>query len=191
MKIPFSDTEEKKLVLDLAGSDCRLGELVTLNWNDALIKKSGQTSYAYCAVSNYVCVREATDSQCGILVKVLGRISKEFIMFVNGEPFCKDERDDFFRGRRYYSYPFPTVDALKEVLRIVSSNPSLMSSLQAAGMKFNAASGFWVRESSGCFLTKTPQFYDAGSAQTRKATDNTAHYRLSIAYFRKNGMNSE
>ena len=88
MKIPFSDTEEKKLVLDLAGSDCRLGELVTLNWNDALIKKSGQTSYAYCAVSNYVCVREATDSQCGILVKVLGRISKEFIMFVNGEPFC-------------------------------------------------------------------------------------------------------
>ena len=188
MKIPFSDTEEKKLVLDLAGSDCRLGELVTLNWNDALIKKSGQTSYAYCAVSNYVCVREATDSQCGILVKVLGRISKEFIMFVNGEPFCKDEREDLFKGMRYYSYPFPTVDALKEVLEIVGSDEVLKERLKAESMSFNPLSSFWVRETAGSFLTKKPQYYDATSGLLCKATDNTAHYRLTIAYFQQDEL---
>ena len=64
-------------------------------------------------------MREATDGQCGILLKVLGKISKKYIMFVNGKPFCKDEREDLFKGKCYYSYPFPTVDALKEVLEIV------------------------------------------------------------------------
>ena len=64
----------------------RLGELVCLKWNDEQIKKSGQKSYAYCAASSYICVREATAGQCGILVKVLGKISKEHIMLESPLP---------------------------------------------------------------------------------------------------------
>ena len=178
------------MIIESNESNWRLGELVSLSWNNKLIKKSGRSSYAYCAVSHYICVREATDGQCGILLKVLGKISKEHIMFVNGEPFCKDEREDLFKGKRYFSFPFPTVNALKEVLEIVGANEALKGRFEAESMTFNPASSFWVREAAGGFLSKKPQYYDAASAQIRKATDNAAHYRLSIAYFNKNEMNN-
>ncbi|MBR4534510.1 MAG: hypothetical protein IKO85_08265 [Bacteroidaceae bacterium] len=174
------------MIIDSNDSNWRLGELVCLKWNDEQIKKSGQKSYAYCAVSSYICVREATDRQYGILVKVLGKISKEHIMFVNGEPFCKDEREDLLKGKCYYSFPFPTLNALKEVLEIVNSNEALKGRFEAESMKFNPASTFWVREAAGGFLSKKPQYYDASSGQVCKATAGTAHYRLSIAYFNKN-----
>lgn len=173
------------MIIESSESNWRVGELVSLNWNDELIKKSGHSSYAYYAVSHYICVREATDGQCGILVKVLGKIPTSRILLVNGEPFCKDEREDLFKGKRYYSFPFPTVDALKEVLEIVSANEALKGRFEAESMTFNPVSTFWVREAAGGFLTKKPQYYDAASAQVRKATDNAAHYRLSIAYFNK------
>lgn len=174
------------MIIDSNDSNWRLWELVCLKWNDEQIKKSGQKSYAYCAVSSYICVREATDRQYGILVKVLGKISKEHIMFVNGEPFCKDEREDLLKGKCYYSFPFPTLNALKEVLEIVNSNEALKGRFEAESMKFNPASTFWVREAAGGFLSKKPQYYDASSGQVCKATAGTAHYRLSIAYFNKN-----
>ena len=174
------------MTIDSTGYNWRLGELVSLKWNVKLIKKSSRNSYAYYAVSHYICVREATEGQCGILVKVLGKISKEHIMFVNGEPYCKDEGDDLLKGRRYYSYPFPTVDALKEVLEIVGSNETLRNRFEAESMSFNPLSTFWIRETAGSFLTKKPQYYDAASSQLCKATDDTPHYRLTIAYFDKN-----
>ena len=174
------------MTIDSTGYNWRLGELVSLKWNVKLIKKSSRNSYAYYAVSHYICVREATEGQCGILVKVLGKISKEHIMFVNGEPYCKDEREDLFKGKCYYSYPFPTVDALKEVLEIVCSNKALRNRFEAESMTLNPVSSFWVCETAGNFLTKKPQYYDATSGLLCKATDNTAHYRLAIAYFNKN-----
>ena len=97
----------------------RLGDLVNLSWNHKDIKKSGDKTYAYYAESHYVCVREATDGQRGILVKGLGKIQRERVMLVNGEPFRKDEREELFMGKRYYSFPFPTADELKEALDIV------------------------------------------------------------------------
>jgi len=164
----------------------RLGELVSLGWNYKVIKNNGENVYAYYAASHYICIREATDGLCGILVKVLGKMPMDHIMLVNGEPFCKDEREDLFMGKRYYSYPFPTVNALKEVLEIVSSNEALQSRFKTASMKFNPASSFWVRETTGTFLKKKPQYYNATSGQLCKGTDDTVHYRLSIAYFNKN-----
>lgn len=178
------------MIIESNESNWRLGELVSLSWNYRVIKKSGQKSYAYCAVSSFICVREATAGQYGILVKVLGKTSKEHIMFVNGEPFCKDEREDLLKGKRYYSFPFPTLNALKEVLEIVSSDESLKGRFEAESMKFNPASTFWVREAAGSFLSKKPQYYDDRSGQLCKATDNTAHYRLTIAYFNNNEMNN-
>ena len=170
----------------------RLGELVNLGWDYKVIKKNGGNIYAYYAASHYICIREATNGQRGILVKVLGKMPKDCIMLVNGEPFCKDEREELFMGKRYYSYPFPTVNALKEVLDIISSDEVLRGRFEAESMKFNPASSFWVREAAGTFLKKKkPQYYNATSGQLCKDTDNTAHYRLSIAYFNKNEMNND
>ena len=168
----------------------RLGELVNLSWNYKEIKKSDGKSYAYYAESHYVCVREATDGQCGILVKVLGKVPMDRIMLVNGEPFCKDECEELFMGKRYYSFPFPTVNALKEVLEIISSNEALQGRFEAVSMKFNPASSFWVREVAGVFLSKKPKYYDATSGKISKATAGAAHYRLSIAYFNNNELNN-
>lgn len=168
---------------DLNENNWRLGELVIPKRNYELIKKDGRKSYAYYAVSSYICVREATDGQCGILLKVLGMISKKHIMIVNGEPFCKDEREDLFKCKCYYSYPFPTASAQKEVLEIIGSNETLKERLEVESMKFNPASTFWVRETAGKLLSKKPQYYDATSGQLCKATDDTAHYRITIAYF--------
>lgn len=86
------------MTIESTENDWRLGELVSPKWNYELIKKDGQKSYAYYAVSGYICVREATDEQCGILLKVLGKISKKYIMFVNGEPFCKAKGKTFSRA---------------------------------------------------------------------------------------------
>ena len=69
-----------------------VGELVPLTWNERLLKKSGSTSYAELVNSCYICVREATDEQPGILVKVLGKVTRNQILLVNGNPFCKDDR---------------------------------------------------------------------------------------------------
>ena len=164
----------------------RLGELVTLSWNYKVIKKKGENHYAYYATSHYMCIREATDGQCGILVKVLGKIPMDRITLVNGEPFCNDEREDLFMGRRYYSFPFPTENALKEVLEIISSNKALQGRFKAESIRLNPASSFWVRETACSFLKKRLQYYDAASGQLCKGTDDTVHYRLSIAYFNKN-----
>ena len=173
---------------DTNENNWRLGGLVSPKWNYELIKQAGQKSYAYYAVSDYICVREATDGQCGILLKVLGKTSKKRIMIVNGEPFCKDEREDLFKGMRYYSYPFPTASALKEVLEIVGSDEALKERLEAESMSFNPLSTFWIRETAGNLLSKKPQYYDATSGQLCKATDDTPHYRLTIAYFNKDNM---
>ena len=156
---------------ELKTDNWRLGELVSPKWNYELIKKDGQKSYAYYAVSDYICVREATDGQCGILLKNLGKTSKKHIMFVNGKPFCKDEREDLFKGMRYYSYPFPTASALKEVLEIVGSDEVLKERLKAESMSFNPLSTFWIRETAGNLPSKKPQYYDATSGLLCKAND--------------------
>lgn len=176
-------TNSIKMMIVSNEANWRIGELVSLSWNYKEIKKSGENTYAYYAISRYICVREATDGQCGILVKVLGKVPIDRIMLVNGEPFCRDEREELFMGKCYYSFPFPTVSALKEVLEIVSSNEALQGRFEAESMRFNPASSFWVRETAGTFLTKKLQFYNATSGQLCKATDDTVHYRLSIAYF--------
>ena len=93
-----------------------VGELVSLTWNERQLKKNGSTSYAELVSSRYICVREATDEQPGILVKVLGKVTRDQILLVSGTPFCKDDRDYLFRGKCYYSYPFPLADDLKEAL---------------------------------------------------------------------------
>lgn len=166
-----------------------LGQLVSLTWNERLLKKSGSTSYAQLVSSRYICIREATDEQPGILLKVLGKVDRQQILIVNGKPFCKDDRYDLFKGKCYYSYPFPLADDLKEVLAIVRANPSLMQRFEEESMHFNPSSTFWVRSIARRMLgARKLQFFDAGSDQLSKAIDDTPHYRLTIAYFDKDEL---
>lgn len=163
-----------------------VGELVSLPWSERLLKKSGSTSYAVLVSSSYICVREATDEQPGILVKVLGKLTRNQIMLVNGNPFCKDDRDYRFKGKCYYSYPFPLADDLKEALDIIDANPSLQQRFEEESMRFNPSSTFWVRSITRSILgTKKLQFFDAGTGLLSKARDATPHYRLTIAHFNK------
>ena len=88
-------TNSIKMMIVSNEANWRIGELVSLSWNYKEIKKSDENTYAYYAISRYIC----------------------------------------------------------------------------------------VRETAGTFLTKKLQFYNATSGQLCKATDDTVHYRLSIAYF--------
>ena len=163
-----------------------LGDLVNLSWNQKEIKKSGRKSYAYYALSNYVCVREATDRQRGILVKGLGKIQRERVMLVNGKPFCKDEREELFMAKCYFSFPFPTADELKEVLDIVRFDMNIQQKLIDNSMFFNHNGTFWVNDSKSLFfgLKRSPQYYDpsTGRFATAKSLDER-HNRITIAYF--------
>ena len=164
----------------------RLGELVSLSWNEELMKKSGKKSYAYYAVSRYICIREATDGQSGILVKVLGRTPREHIILVNGEPFCKDEGEDLLKGRRYFSYPFPTVNELKKVLNIVRSDMDLQQQFIDNGIFFYPEGSSWVSDTKSLFfgLKRSLQYYDPSTDRLATAKSNDEHHqRITIAYF--------
>jgi hypothetical protein len=165
-----------------------VGELVTLGRKEKMLKK-GDKTYGEIVASRYICVREATEGQRGILVKVLGKIPKEFIMLVDGKPFTKDSMEELFENICYFSYPFPKTNDLKEVLEIIRSNPSLKDRFEKESMHINPSSTYWVQEIVTRFRVKKElQYYDASADRLCKATDNTPHYRLTIVYFEKKGL---
>ena len=114
-----------------------LGELVNLPHQEKLLKKSGSTSYSRFIGSRYICIREATGGQRGILMKVLGKTDGDRIIMVNGQPFCKDDREELFAGKRYFSYPFPRDNEVMEALDI----------LRQSGFAAEIRGGFDARQS--------------------------------------------
>ena len=164
----------------------RLGEIATLSRKEKQLKKSGLTVYEQLIGSRYVCVREATEGQRGILVKVLGKFPPEHIMTVGGQPFSKDDREELFVGIRYFSYPFPAAKDVKEVIEILRSNPSLIQIFKDASMHINLNSKFWVHETESRLLVKKkPQCYDAYSEQIVTPSKDDVPYRLTMVYFYK------
>ena len=167
----------------------KTGETAYLAWNEKQLKKSGSTIYASIANSKYICIRQATNTQRGILVKGRGKVPSHQIMKLGGVPFCKDDRSDLINGRKYVSYPFPRLEELKEVLEIVRGDSSIAKAFEEESMHFNPSSTFWVNETaSRILLPNKLQYYDAGSDQLCKAADDALHYRLSIAYFYKDNL---
>ena len=167
-----------------------LGEIATLPRTEKLLKKSGSMVYERLIGSRYVCVREASEGQRGILVKVLGKFPPEHIMTVGGQPFSKDDREELFVGTRYFSYPFPAVKDIQEVLEILSSNPGLVQIFEGASMHINPKSKFWVNETGSHLLVmKKPQCYNARSEQICKPSKDDAPYRLTMVYFFKGNLN--
>lgn len=167
-------------------NDWSVGELVTLERTTTLLKKFGKKLYSVFLCSQYLCIREATKGRRGILVKGLGKVRRERVMLVNGKPFCKDDRYELFKGKHYCSYPFPTVDELKEVLGIVRPDMDLQQQLIDNGMFFNPNGSFWVSDTKSQFLglMRKPQYYDplTDRLATAKSRDER-HQRVTIAYF--------
>ena len=166
-----------------------LGEIATLPKQEKPLKQSGSTTYVQYITSRYVCIREATDSQRGILVKVLGKFYSDQVGIVNGEPFSKDDRDELFVGHRYYSFPFPSAKDVKEVLDIIEDNQDLLQKFQAASMHINPNSTFWVSDTvRNKFFLKKPQILSGRDGQLYTPSDDDNHYRLSIVYFFKGSL---
>ncbi len=167
----------------------KIGETVILPRTETLLKKEGTKTYERIVGSQYICVREETERQRGILVKLLEKTSKEQIMFVNGEPFCEDEQEGNSDSKRYLGYPFPTSKGLIEVLEIISQNQGLMDKLKETSPQFNPYSTFWVNETvKHLLLLKRPQYYDAYSDHFHSVMDDKKHNRLTIVYFYKNNL---
>ena len=160
------------------------GELVTLPTKTKLLKKSGLSTYELMTGSRYVCIRKATDDEQGILVKVIGKVPADFIQFVGGHPFMKDDKAELFTGDCYYGYPFPALDEVKEVLRIIRHTPSLLSQFEAASMHINPQSTFWVKDTAkSMFVLKKPQYYDAWEDKLNVASRDIVAYRISVVYY--------
>ena len=171
-------------------SNWNLGEIANLPRTEKVLKQSGSTTYVHYIQSRYICIREATENQRGILLKVLGKPNSEHLRMVSGLPFCKDDREELFNGRRYFSFPFPSARDVQEVLEILKWNQSLVDQFEAASMHINPDSTFWVNDTTRNMLfQKKPQFLDARDAQLHPATDDANHYRLSIVHFFKGNLN--
>ena len=163
----------------------KLGELVALPRTNTQIKE-GRTSYEQMVGSRYICIREASDGEQGVLLKVIGKLPQYQIKVVAGEPFCKDDKLEGFDGDVYYSYRFPTTDEVKEVLGILRENKELLDVFEKASMHINPYSTFWVRETvSKLFFLKTPQYFDSKNDVVLPSTgdDRELNYRITIAYF--------
>ena len=167
-----------------------LGEIATLPRTEKRVKKSGLTVFERLIGSRYICVREATDDQRGILLKVLGKFPAEHILTVDGHPFSKDDSEELFVGSRYFSYPFPMVKDVKEVLEILRSNQSLVQIFEDARMHINLKSKFWVNEmDSHLLVMKKPQCFDALSEQICTPSTDDVPYRITMVYFYKGNLN--
>lgn len=163
-----------------------LGEIVHLPRQTSKINKNCE----YLITSRYICIREASENQRGILLKVLGKTARKDIMMQGGKPFCKDDKFEGFYFDTYYSFRFPSANELKDVLDILKKDETLLEKFKKAGMPINPNSTFWVRETaSRHYFLKEPQYYDASLGKLTATSDDETHNRLTIAYFYKSKIN--
>jgi hypothetical protein len=163
-----------------------LGEIVFLPRQTSKINKK----YEYLMESRYICIRETTEGQRGILLKVLGETARKNIMMQSGKPFCKDEKNEDINSNTYYSFRFPSANELKDVLDILKKDETLLDKFEKIGMPINPNSTFWVRDTaSRLYFLKEPQYYDATIGKHAATSDDETHNRLTIVYFYKSNIN--
>lgn len=166
----------------------KIGEIINLPRAKRVLASSNNATYERFIGSRYICIREASTEQRGILVKVLGRAYGDYAKIIKGEPFWKDDDDILFYGAIYYSYALPSAKAVKEVLDIVRGNQDLLNRFEEAGMHLNPNSTFWVNKikHSKLFFKKL-QYLDAHDGKLYTANNADSHYRISIVYFNNDG----
>ena len=174
------------MILRTTKNEWSVGELVTLNWTRTHLIKEGKMSYSYMIDSRYFCIREATESQRGILIKSLDKTKQNNIMLVRGKPFCKDDFDNMFLNKHYFSFSFPMVDELKEVLDILRSDIDIQQKLLDNNMITNPNGTFWVNDTKSQFLglKQKLQYYDSPTDSMVTANSQSErHQRITIVYF--------
>lgn len=174
------------MLLKTTKNEWSVGELVTLDWTQTHLIKEGKMSYSYMIDSSYFCIREATESQRGILIKSLGKTKQNDIMLVRGKPFCKDDFDNMFLNKHYFSFSFPMVDELKEVLDILRSDIDIQQKLLDNNMITNPNGTFWVNDTKSQFLglKQKLQYYDSPTDSLVTANSQSErHQRITIVYF--------
>jgi hypothetical protein len=167
-----------------------LGETATLTKQERSLKQSGSTAYVQYITSRYICIREATDTERGILVKVLGKCNSDPIRIVGGAPFFNDFHDELFTGDSYSSYPFPLAKDVQEVLEILKFNQDLLQKFEAAKMHINPEATFWVSDTTrNKLFQKKLQILSGRDGELHPADDDDVrHYRLSLVYFFKGAL---
>ena len=171
-------------------NDWALGEIATLTRTEKPLKNSGWTIYGQYIGSRYICIREDTERQRGILLKVLGKAYSDQVRTVGGEAFSNDDSEELFIGHRYFSYPFPKSGDLKEVLEILRGDENLLQKFEDAKMHINPNSKYWVNETSrNVLMMKVPQVYDSSDGLLHNPSSDMAYYRISIVYFHKGKLN--
>lgn len=166
-----------------------LGELVTLPRQEKPLKNGSMTQYGHYIGSRYICIREESEGQRGILLKVLGKVYSDQVKIVDGEPFSKDEGAELFMGHSYLSYPYQSVKDVKEVLDILRGNTDLLQTFEKAKMHINPNSSFWVSETArNKFMMKIPQVYDSSQDILCTASNDTPYYRITMVYFYKGNL---
>ena len=174
------------MILKTTKNEWSVGDLVTLNWTRTHLIKEGKMSYSYMIDSSYFCIREATESQRGILIKSLDKTKQNNIMLVKGKPFCKDDFDDMFLNKHYFSFSFPMADELKEVLDILRSDIDIQQKLLDNNMVINPNGTFWVNDTKSQFLglKRKLQYYDSSTDSLVTANSQSErHQRITIVYF--------
>ena len=171
--------------MELDKKNFTLGEIVHLPRHTTQINKK----YEYLMASRYICIRETTEGQHGILLKVLGKTARKNIFMQGGKPVCKDDKYEGLYTNTYFSYRFPSTTELKEVLDILKKDESLLEIFKKNNMAIRPDATFWVRDTaSRLFFLKEPQYYDANHGQLVSTSDDEIHCRLTIAYFYKSNL---
>ena len=101
----------------------KTGDIVTLQCAEKTLKTKGNSIYKEFVASRYVCVREASKGERGILVKVLGKAPDSSLEIIEDRPFAKDGVEQLLDDIIYYSYPFAKAMEIEEVLSIICHNP--------------------------------------------------------------------
>jgi hypothetical protein len=174
------------MILKTAKNEWNVGELVTLQWTRTHLIKEGKALYSNYINSHYFCIREATKGQRGILIKNLGKTRQNNIMLVSGNPFCKDDFDNMFLNKHYFSFSFPMAEELKEVLDILRSDIDIQQKLLDNNMVINPNGTFWVNDTKSQFLglKRKLQYYDPPTDSLVTAnSQNERHQRITIVYF--------
>ena len=162
----------------------KTGDIVTLQCAEKTLKTKGNSIYKEFVASRYVCVREASKGERGILVKVLGKAPDSSLEIIEDRPFAKDGVEQLLDDIIYYSYPFAKAMEIEEVLSIICHTPELLNVFESISMHIDTEATFWVRETTRNMLfMKQLQFFDASQSLTCVAKENEAHYRLSIVYY--------
>ena len=165
-----------------------VGETVRLPRAERLLKKGFSASYETFIDSRYICIREATDRQQGVLVKVLDKTHTEETEVVGGQLYTIDETDQLFDSYKYLCYQFPSAADVKEVLSILRGNESLLAKFEAEHMHINPASTFWVCETaSKMVFLKKKQYVSGTDNSLHISGKDDIHYRISVVHFDRNG----